>query len=302
MPTADIARAFGLGTAAADLVFVARGAMGEVFRLETDRGPFAVKRLLWGPQGGEEENAAFQFAAANAGVPLARPLLTTNGDVLKRLDDGWWRAFEWVDGSHPTEPVGAAIATALGRLHSLQYDLGKQVDEWYAEAVGAERIDTAIDTAARHGFDIEQRRAELHALDEVVAKAPPMDVIGCHRDAQDQNVLVGSRGPVLIDWDNAGPGVAEREFGVALENFDTEVVPMVHAYRDAGGTFAPVDLTVFAMAFSANVHYVVQCCENLDSGAAEAALAFERPVLLNLATSESLAIDRFERILEMVPA
>jgi hypothetical protein len=93
----DVARAFGLGTPTRELTHVARGAMGVVYRLDTAEGPIAVKRLQWGASGDEKANADFQFTAADAGVPLARPLLTPSGDVVSELDDACWRAYEWVE-------------------------------------------------------------------------------------------------------------------------------------------------------------------------------------------------------------
>src|SRR5438552_1686905 len=119
---ADVALAFGLGTSTGELTPVARGAMGEVFRLDTDRGTFAMKRLLWGPAGDEAANAAFQFAAADAGVSLPRPLLTTDSAVVASLVDHSWRAYEWVDNEEQERADPLQLATALGRLHALAYD------------------------------------------------------------------------------------------------------------------------------------------------------------------------------------
>jgi Ser/Thr protein kinase RdoA (MazF antagonist) len=303
MTTSEVARAFGLGTPGRELTHVARGAMGEVFRLDTERGPFAVKRLLWGPTGDEEPNVAFQFAAADAGVPLARPLLTTNGDVLKRLGDGWWRAYEWVDAAACGDtPVGTQVAAALGRLHGLAYYFEGEPSSWFWDSLGAERISNAIDIALRHGFAVEDRRKELMTLDEIVAGAARDEpLVGCHHDTEKQNVLVRADGIVLIDWDNAGAGIADREFGAALQQWDAEVPAMVHAYRDAGGVFAPTDLSVFASRFSSWVQYFVNCCEHLEApGVKPDELLFERPVLDALQT-RSFALERFERILELVP-
>jgi len=305
MPTADVARAFGLGTPTRDLTFVARGAMGEVFRLDTERGPFAVKRLFWGPAGDEDANAAFQFAAADAGVPLPRPVLATNGDVLSNLADGWWRVYEWVEGEPLVTADPVAMARAIGRLHAIKYDAGSVLDPWYAEALGAERINSAVDAAIAHGFAFEPRRDALLAFDEIVAVAPAAELIGCHLDTDVKNVLVHATGLVLIDWDNAGPGIAASEFASVLGQWsgdDPAVVrSMVRAYRDEGCVFAPCDVTVFAQGLSAFVHYVVMCCGHLDAGVAPEELAHERPMLEHLAAT-NLSVARFERILELVPA
>jgi Ser/Thr protein kinase RdoA (MazF antagonist) len=302
MPSAEVARAFGLGTATRELTHVARGAMGVVYRLDTTDGPVGVKRLFWGPEGNEEANAAFQFAAADAGVPLARPLLTNTGEVVAELEGEYWRAFEWIDDIRGNDCVGVEVARALGRLHSLRYDMGSVVDEWYTAQLGAARVNHAVDVAAKHGVEIELRRNDLLRLDEVVAAAPAEPVVACHRDVESQNVLVDVRGPVLIDWDNAGPAVPAREFAVALENFEHEVAPMVHAYREAGGEFAPTDVSVFAMRFATDLHFFVMCAEHLElDDMTEEQLAFERPFLEYFGTA-AVRFERYEQILEMVPA
>lgn len=314
MSAPDVARAFGLGSPTAELNFVARGAMGEVFRLDTEDGPVAVKRLLWGPSGDEEANAAFQYAAADAGVRMARPLPTTNGDVLKRLGDGWWRAYEWVEGTHV--PVGdsapatvaAAVARNLGTLHSLKYDTGEPVDGWFT-GVGDDQIAAALDAAGSVGVDVTGARRALAGLGPIARMRPNETPVGCHNDPDRGNVIVGAAdGSVaLIDWDNAGSNCPASELAGALWQWsngsDSEVVAaMVRAYRDAGGVFEPSGLEVFAPVCAAWVNYAVSCCLHLVDDRIDAGtLAFERPVVDQLANYD-VTVATLERILEMVPA
>jgi Ser/Thr protein kinase RdoA (MazF antagonist) len=313
----EVAAAFALGAPTSDLVGVARGAMGLVFRLDTASGAFAVKKLFHGPRGNESENAAFQFAAMDAGVRLARPILSPTDDVATQLDDGsWWRVYEWVDGEHcEAAPaplaVAASMAEQLGRLHALAYDAGSTIDGWFTDALGAERINAALDVASMRGWDIEHRRADLVEMDGIVAGSGVGAPIGCHTDTGRSNVLVRGDRCTLLDWDNAGPGIAAREFASTLllwaGDADREPVAdlvdaMVRAYRDVGAEFAPNDLSVFAVRCSVWLHYVVMCCEHLaDESLREEDLAFERGALEAL-VREDQSVRRLERFLEAIPA
>lgn len=78
-----------------------------------------------------------------------------------------------------------------------------------------------------------------------------------------QNVLVGPDGPVLLDWDNAGPVSAERELARAVHvwsggnRFDADAARcLVRAYRDAGGRAVIKKLNAFSMLFATDLNYV----------------------------------------------
>lgn len=317
MIASDIARAFGLGGVGGELVFVARGAMGEVFRLETERGPVAAKRLFWGPADDEEANAAFQFAAADAGVPIARPLLTTNGDVLKRLPDGWWRVYEWVEGRHvdaherTPDSVARNVAASLARLHGLKYDTGLPVDPWFG-GVADDLVESALAKAESVGVDVDGARRVLPGLAAVSRLTPHSTPIGCHNDPDRGNVIVADDHRVtLVDWDNAGSCYAECELAGAMwqwavteeDDACAEIVPlMVRAYRENGGVFEATGLEVFATTMAAWVRYAIDCCNHLvDETTPSDLLAFERPVVDRLA-DYPVSVARLERLLELVPA
>jgi hypothetical protein len=79
-PPADlVARAFDLGAVLGEPTFAARGELGHVWRLVTDRGTWAVKRLVQPVDETTGEDLDFQLAASAAGVRLPRPLRTTAG-------------------------------------------------------------------------------------------------------------------------------------------------------------------------------------------------------------------------------
>lgn len=256
-----LAEVFGLGAVEREATHAARGAMGEVFRVDTSNGPFALKRLFDGPTGDEALNVQFQFAAADAGVALAMPVLAAGDTVVANIDDQWWRAYQWIEGTHvPNDgpaPLEVAIKLSghLGRLHAMRFDMGPEVDGWFLGA-SDEELDTALETAERCGVDVSGARRALPGL----AKVSRMPVLaapsGCHNDPDRPNVFVdGNGGPVLIDWDNAGACYPDGEFAGALWHWAVEgnearqagaIAAMTEAYRNAGGEFRNPGLEVFA--------------------------------------------------------
>ena len=65
------------------------------------------------------------------------------------------------------------------------------------------------------GWDVEHRRADLIEMDGIVCRWRRC-AVGCHTDTGRSNVLVRDDRCTLLDWDNAGPGVAAREFASTM--------------------------------------------------------------------------------------
>ena len=67
----DAVQPFDLGAVVDAPQLVARGAMGEVYRLDTTRGSYAIKRLFdWNPGDGADREASFTAVARDRGVSV----------------------------------------------------------------------------------------------------------------------------------------------------------------------------------------------------------------------------------------
>ena len=247
MDAADLARRFALGSAATlSDGPVARGKQGEVWRLDTAEGSWAVK-VPFRPESEEEVRAATAFheAAYAAGVPTPQVRRTTDGSVFASVDGGQARVYEWVDLSPPDAGLDPArVGAVVAGIHLTSVpDAGLgEPDPWSQESVGADRWDQLVEQLEEAGAPFAGRLADLR--DELVALEswiePPQVLATCHRDLWADNLLGTAEGGVcVIDWDNSGPADPSQELGCVLFEFGRtdpgRARELVTAYRDAGG-------------------------------------------------------------------
>jgi Ser/Thr protein kinase RdoA (MazF antagonist) len=223
-----VARAFRLAAPTAPLVPVRYGS-SETWRLDTERGCYLVKRLV--ADGWRElltRAMELERHAATAGLPVAVPVEPAEAafGLAADLGDGHGvvRVHEWLDAV----PDGAATpewwGSTLAALHALA-PAAEPIDAawhlWYG-VHPAETWDrwlaagTARDLA--WAAPLRRHRRLIGALTGRIAAAYRSvgDHVRTHRDLVPHNVLVTrGRGPVLIDWDTAGPDSATLETAAA---------------------------------------------------------------------------------------
>ena len=96
-----------------------------------------------------------------------------------------------------------------------------------------------------------------------VTPSGPDGLVTSHLDLQPQNVLVGSNGPVLLDWDNAGSASAERELARAIyvwagrNRSDLDSARrLARSYQNAGGSAAIRGTQSFSMLFATDLNFI----------------------------------------------
>jgi Ser/Thr protein kinase RdoA (MazF antagonist) len=242
---AELARRFDLGHAARlSEGPVARGRQGDVWRLETSDGVWAVKVPFEAVDEDDvRRSTAFQEAAHASGVPTPRVRRTTDGAVLATVSGKPVRIYSWVD-LMPPDPhldpslVGAAVAA----IHQVPDSDAGPTDAWYQEPVGAERWDRLVarlrDAGAPFAARLAALREELVALESWIE--PPEVLRTCHRDLWADNVLPTADGGVcVIDWENSGSADPSQELGCVLFEFARgdagRARALTDSYREAGG-------------------------------------------------------------------
>ncbi len=241
---AQVSDRFDLGPDARPEVEAVRGEQGQVRRLVTGRGTFAVKESFDAVDAEEaQRTASFQVACHDAGVPCPRPLPDRDGRFLTLLDDVPVRVQTWVDVADADPSIDPAlVGAAVARLHRVVGPATEPPHWWGTEAVGRTEWRALVKAAKGAGAPfaprLESLVPRLLAMEELLT---PMDPVQwCHLDLWADNVRSTPEGSVcIVDFDNAGPGDPTRELAMVLFEFARTSADRVHrlvtAYDAAGG-------------------------------------------------------------------
>jgi Ser/Thr protein kinase RdoA (MazF antagonist) len=240
----EIASRFRLGTDAVLEGPVARGEVGQVWRLTTSLGAWAVKAPFEPPSTAEvNDDGAYQDAVRATGVPMPAVVRTIDGEVLAEVGTAHVRVYDWVDLDGRDASLDCATVGGLvSAIHRVCYAGTNGVHPWYTQPVGAERWDELVRdlTTARAPFadQLASMRDELVALEALLEW--PSNLQTCHRDLFADNVLRTSTGSLcVIDWENSGLAEPSQELGVVLFEYGcsdaSRVRALYEAYIDAGG-------------------------------------------------------------------
>lgn len=251
-----IAAAFGLGGGAALTGPVARGEQGQVWRLETDRGAFAVKDPFVEVDAEDAEaDAAYQDVVRASGVPMPSVVRSLDGRVLVEVDGVLVRVYEWVDvlpRDRHLDP--AAVGRVVALVHGVVVPVDEPVAGWYAAPVGAERWHALVarlrDAGAPFAADLGALVPQILVVEDLLE--PVRATQWCHLDLWADNVVPTPAGEVVVlDWENSGPGSPSQELATVLFDFGDgdagRMRDLYTAYVDAGGPgriTRPGDLTV----------------------------------------------------------
>jgi Ser/Thr protein kinase RdoA (MazF antagonist) len=265
-----IVERYALGAGAHITGPTARGYHGEVWKLATSRGTWAVKRhFVHHDEAEVREDVDFQDAAAAAGVPTPVAVRTIGGDVLLDLGKTQVRVNDWVDlrDADPClDPV--AVGRVVAELHCVEFAGPRPEHPWYTDSVGAERWDElgrALDAAhAPFADEFAGLHGELVALEALLE--PVAELQTCHRDLWADNLRGTAEGGVcVIDWDNFGLADPTHELAALLYEFafrDPQRARALHdAYRAAGGPGRVHRRGHFSMAIAQLGHLNELSCE-----------------------------------------
>ncbi len=281
----SVAAAFELGELDASPIYVDRGAMGEIWRIDTAAGSWAVKAPFeWDPPPFLPEDIHVQLTASKAGIPLPRPALTSAGHAVAEVNSRLFRAYEWVDLAPPLEQPSVAHAAEAGRIlgtiHSLPLQTVQPVDSWYLTAPDADRWSGLIARAETAGADwLETLVMHLELLADLadfVRHAQSGPPVVCHRDFDPSNVIPDLSGRlVTLDWENAGPLDPAAETAYALlawtgtdgQPDDRSASAFLDGYTTASGTMPSLSRDSFSVAAATHLNFLaVMADQALDHG------------------------------------
>jgi Ser/Thr protein kinase RdoA (MazF antagonist) len=241
---AQVADRFDLGPDARLEVEAVRGEQGQVRRLVTARGSFALKQSFADVDLDEAQaTAEFQSRCHDAGAPCPRPLADTDGRYVSVVDGEPVRVQTWVD-IHDPDPLldPALVGAAVARLHGVVVPATTTPHWWGTEPVGATEWRALVKAARGAGAPFAERLAALVpsmlAAEELLT--PMTGVQWCHLDLWADNLRGTPSGTACaVDFDNAGPGDPTRELAMVLFEFGRtspeRFGALLAAYESAGG-------------------------------------------------------------------
>jgi Ser/Thr protein kinase RdoA (MazF antagonist) len=251
---------------------VASGRLGSIWRLDTDRGSWAVKQVR-DPSDDELtellEGAAFQEAGGAAGIVTPAVRRTTGGAIIADLGDVRARVHAWVEIDPPRLDLAPeALGRLLAGLHQVPFTGSIGLDAWYAEPVGAQRWAEILaqlrERRAPFADDLNALLPEMLATEALLGgrQSPNRMLRTCHRDLWADNVRRTAAGDLCVfDFDNAGHADPSQELAAVLVEYagvDTaRARAITSAYEDAGGPGRLADPEDFRMPI-AQLHHIVE--------------------------------------------
>jgi aminoglycoside phosphotransferase (APT) family kinase protein len=240
---------------------VARGFMGRIWRLDTDAGAWAVKESLAGlDRAHARVAAAFETAAAAAGVPLPEPVLAEDGDPVRVVAGRELRCHRWVDLAElDTGLDPELLGGVLARLHRVRFEYPGSADPWYSAPVGTARWDELITATRRAPFGDRLSEIRGHLLATETLLRSPAALQTCHRDLFADNVRAAGDGLCVFDWENCGEAEPVGELGMVLFEYTRDdparTAALYREYRDTGGPAQVTGPESFGMVIAV-IHHI----------------------------------------------
>ncbi|WP_162145998.1 phosphotransferase enzyme family protein [Glycomyces tenuis] len=286
MEPAQVAERLGLGPLRRPASVLKDGEPYPVWKLTTDSGTWVVK-VCRPPDFTRDALAqAWKLETAAWWLGVAMPEPHFPGRPAPRIwrpidDDHLARATRFLEGTHPSAPLTPPLARWAGATIAALERLGIPADpavdadfDTYPESDWDDWLDQArrlgvLDTAAAGTLkDTAMRINEI-------AEASTAEKLVMHRDFSTANILVTAEGPVLLDFDHAGPQppwwelvsaafyLAGPELGT-VEPDRASVEACLAGYEAAGGRGGPRDETAFtgmlAGRLSTTAHELWMAC------------------------------------------
>jgi Ser/Thr protein kinase RdoA (MazF antagonist) len=262
----EVSEAFGLGAARSLSEPVARGELGEIRRLQTERGTFAVKQAIEPLHADElarlQVGAAYHRACWEAGIPAPEPIRTPSGPFTAEIAGEHLLAYSWVDLEEPETGLDpASVGELLARVHAVHRPAGGAVHPWFEAPIGARQWEGVLEASRAAGAPYADRLGDLlPGIAEVETILTPMaPVQTCHRDLWSDNLRRTTAGELcIIDFDNAGPGDPSRELAMLVFEFGQRDPArqwgLYDAYRTSGGPGRVRERADFAMTVAQLQH------------------------------------------------
>jgi aminoglycoside phosphotransferase (APT) family kinase protein len=185
------------------MVRVRGGFANRMYRLDTDRGSFAVKELnlvdrRWTYH--VEDVFRFERAAFAAGIPMPEPISTSQHTLVHR-----WVEAEQVPEAPVSLAYGFEIGEVLARIHALDVEWTHGSVEEPASQDWPELAERAAATGQPWADELAAHVETFLAIAQFVDTCErPGPAVLTHKDIQPWNLLAREGRPVVLDWELSG--------------------------------------------------------------------------------------------------
>ncbi len=243
-----------------------------MWRVETDRGVYAVKQLspdinLSDQKSVENYDLTEHIASRfrEKGIPAVSALAKSE-KYLTVVEGVGFLIYSWVDakmldkGASP-ERYALKIARILARMHALNLDvpeISKPDFPVHTNDDLTELIQKAVECHCPFADLLKEKAPDLYAANDAYHKAIPTlrkHSVVSHGDLDQKNVLWDTQdNPILIDWESArklNPVYeivnASLDWSGITTNFNQDLfIKMLQSYQNAGGA---IDASAFDASF-----------------------------------------------------
>lgn len=300
-----IANAFDLGPNPVLVGPVARGEVGQIWKISTATAEWAIKETFEPGSAAEaEHDATFQELVAAAGVNVPAVRRAGDGQVLAEVAGSLIRVYSWVELSDSDAFIDPAkVGQLVASIHRVVHLEANGVHPWYTDPVGASRWDELVEALRRaqapFAEQLAEQRDELVAL-EALLRAPTQ-LQACHRDLFADNVLSTPNAELcVIDWENSGLADPSQELAVVLFEYTrghSERGRLLYeTYISVGGPGRVRDPGDFSMLIAQLGHIGETACQRwLDPSTADQRSRNEARI--NEFLTERLTIDTIHEVL-----
>lgn len=283
----QISEGFGLAPPRR-MVWAADGAMGRVWRLETESGSFAVKESLR-----PEDQVSFErqvdFAASvseqvrRAGVDVPQVVRTRTGSLMLRVEKGQSdepmcvRVATWIDGRAGVDTSRAAgwLGSTLASVETLADPPtvppgDPWLEAWFTQVPTPEQWAALVQQGSRLGVEwaptLTHHLPAFADLRALVVPPRPEQLTVTHTDLQPKNVLTSRDGYALLDWDDVAQVSRDRILARAIADWHVDAgvidTAAVHrtlaAYGEGGGTGTLRDVDAFGDLIAGFLNYLFE--------------------------------------------
>ncbi len=222
------------------------GLMHKMFKVETDKGTYAIKIL--NPEVMSRGDAYDNFVisekisnlAKNNGIIVSSALLI-NDNYLTKYDDMYYMVFDFVNGKTLTdEEITIEHCKRIGKILSQIHSLDYQDLELENKRVNYKRLYDWESYITNPNFDDMSYKEEYlrnyKKYNSLLKRANErfnesnIETSICHNDMDPKNVMWDGVNPIIIDWESAGLSNPYRELledalcwsGFLSDNFNEE--------------------------------------------------------------------------------